>query len=350
MAERIAVAFEKVDDVASIIVDYANSLSTALQVIEARLVALLEATEDIPKNRIRRMNATMALVAIGNRSPSLLASADAIVERELRSPVAYTRNSVGRLAWVEEPAIISKCLPPQRREELAMHYLHRALDEQDIEANRASYAVAFVHLAPDLSQNVCNRVFDGLLPLAQGPMAATNAFDIMEARFRNPRSWFRVTGPTDRLRRSTLKALAVLATDAQRQHQVWRAAQRLIVSGRRSDSVAAADTAFRLSKAGFAPNLPWQSMVYSADVEMRQLAAALLPFLPSLDFDAIGSLASDSVTNVRTDLAIALRKLMNRSDLSSQDREELSDVVQTLRDDSSYRVRSELPEAASRSD
>jgi hypothetical protein len=107
-----------------------------LLLVKSRLTALLDVESE---GRIRLMNATMALVEIGDRSPSLISSADDFVNRELNRPLAYTNNSVARVAWVEEPAILAKCLPVDRRIELADHCVRRALDVNDIEANRASY-------------------------------------------------------------------------------------------------------------------------------------------------------------------------------------------------------------------
>jgi tetratricopeptide (TPR) repeat protein len=197
IAERMAVAFEQADDIADHIVPYAKSLSDVLRPVEDRLVALLPVNDD-PQQRMRIMNTTMALVEIGNRSPTVLASADNVVESALNRPLAYSRNTVGRLAWVEEPAIIAKCLPVERRTALAEHYVERVLDGNDIERNRASFAVAFVNLAPHLSDELRNSIFTKLWPLAQDPLVSTNPFDIMEQQFRNPRGLVRVSGPPRR--------------------------------------------------------------------------------------------------------------------------------------------------------
>lgn len=345
IADSIATAFEVVDEIASDIVSYARSLSPVLSLVRGRLLALLASQQD---HRIRLMNATFALVEMGDRSTQLLAAAESFVDRELRRPLAYTRNSVGRVAWVEEPAIIAKCLPAQRRVELSRHCLQRALDANDVEANRASYAVAFVNLGPELPKAERDYVFEQLYPLSLEPYAATNPFDAMEKKFRNPLGSFRITGGEGKLRRYTLKALAILATDTESQEQVWRAAQRLIVTGERADSVAVADVGFRLSERGFAPNLPWASMAYSADREMRQLAAATLPFLTDVDLEAAQSLATDKVTNVRNELAISLRKVIARPDAASPNRAGIEVLVDALQNDVSYRVRSEATKTATR--
>jgi hypothetical protein len=165
----------------------------------------------------------------------------------------------------------------------------------------------------------------------------------MERRFRNPFGGIVVSGGEGRLRRFALSALAVLATSSSRQEQVWRAAQRLIISGQRTDSVSVARVGYTLSERGFAPNLPWRSMAYSADPEMRQLAAALVPFLPELDYEAIADLVNDKVTNVRCELGISLRKLASQERTAMTEDQRLG-LVAKLRDDPSFRVRSSLSE------
>jgi hypothetical protein len=341
VADSIATAFEMADDVAGSIVPYAGSLSGILTLVRDRFLAMLESQQE---HRIQLMNVTFALVEMGDRSDKLLAAAEGFVARELNRPLAYTRNSVGRVAWVEEPAIIAKCLPVERRVDLSRHCVDRALDANDLEANRASYAVAFVNLGLELPDAERDYVFEQLFPLADEPSANTSVFDAMERRFRNPLGSFRITGGEGQLRRYALRALAVLATDTDRQERVWRAAQKLIVTGERADSVAVAEVGFRLSQRGFAPNLPWTSMAYSADPEMRQLAAAMLPFLSSIDYEAADSLARDAITNVRCELAISLRKIAARTDTAEIQEQPVSAVVDGMRDDPSYRVRSELPE------
>lgn len=134
-----------------------------------------------------------------------------------------------------------------------------------------------------------------------------------------------------------------MATDTARQEQVWRAAQKLIISGQRLDFLSVADAGYRLSQRGFAPNLPWRSMGYSADREMRRLAAALVPFLPEVDFEAVKDLASDAMANVRCELAISLRMLAAGEGVATVDQERLLELVTKLRDDPSFRVRSSLP-------
>jgi hypothetical protein len=341
IADSIATAFEVADDVASDIVPYARSLSAVLTLAKDRFLAMLASEQE---HRIQLMNATFVLVEIGDRSDRLLAAAEGFIDRELNRPLAYTRNSVGRVAWVEEPAIIAKCLPVERRVDLSRHCVQRALDTNDIEANRASYAVAFVNLGPELPDAERDYVFERLYSLANVSYATTNAFDAMKQRFRNPLGRFRISGGEGHLRRYALKALAVLATDTDRQEQVWRAAQKLIVTGERQDSVAVADVGFRLSERGFAPNLPWTSMAYSADREMRQLAAAMLPFLSEIDYEAAESLARDAITNVRCELAISLKKIAARADTEELQRRQVGALMDAMRDASSHRVRSELPE------
>jgi hypothetical protein len=341
VANSIAIAFEVADDIARHIVSYARSLSTVLLLVRDRFLALLTTEQD---HRMKLMNATFALVEMGDRSEVLLDVAESFVLRELNRPLAYTQNSVGRVAWVEEPAIIAKCLPVERRIDLSRHCLQRALDVNDIEANRASYTVAFVNLGPELPEAERDYVFDELYPLAIEPFAPTNPFDAMEQRFRNPLGSFRISGGEGVLRRFALKALAVLATDADRQERVWRAAQKLIVTGERADSVAVADVGFRLSERGFATNLPWTSMAYSADRDMRQVAAAILPFLVEIDFDAAQALAADAVANVRYELAISLGKLAARRGIDASTEGRLKALLDVMRSDATYRVRSEVAE------
>ncbi|ORA47220.1 hypothetical protein BST21_13265 [Mycolicibacterium celeriflavum] len=343
VANCIAIAFEEADDIAVDIVSYARSLSNVLRPVRDRLLALVGDATPAPGQIMQLMNATMALVEIDDRSPALLSSADGFLSRALNRPPAYSKGSMARIAWVEEPAIIAKCLPINRRIELANEYVRRALDTKDMEANRASYAVAFVNLGPHLSNELRDSIFDQLLPLAGEPAQPTNFVDAMQQRFRNPLGRLRVSGDTGRLRRHALKALAVLATDVSRQQTVWRTAQKLIVSGQRTDSVAVASVGYELSKRGFAPELPWESMAYSADREMRQLAAALIPFLPTVDDEGVSNLAADADAHVRWELAIALKKLTERDDLERHERERIDGSISRLRDDPSYRVRSELP-------
>jgi hypothetical protein len=213
----------------------------------------------------------------------------------------------------------------------------------DIDANRASYAVAFVNLGPHLPDDERDRVFGQILPLAGETQESTNFFDAMQKRFRNPVGRELIGSDQGRLRRFTLSALAVLATDRDRQEQVWRSAQRLIVSGQRSDSVAVARVGYTLSQRGFAPNLPWRSMAYSADREMRQLAAALIPFLPQLDCEAIDDLGKDKVTNVRCEFATSLRNIASQNN-AAIDEDQRVDLVTRLQRDASFRVRAALSE------
>ncbi|MGV0743815.1 hypothetical protein [Mycolicibacterium sp. XJ870] len=341
IAESIALAFEQADDIADSIAPFANSLSAMLLPVKDRLLALLD--DNGPDKRHKRMNATMALVEIGDRSPKLLEVADELVGRELNRPLAYSRNSAARVAWVSESAVYAKCLPPATRVALARHYVQRVLDSMDLEANRASYADALVVLGPVLPLEVRDDAFDRLYPQNTESQEPTNIFDVMAQRFRNPLGRLRISPNVGVLRRSALIALAVLAGDSGRQEQVWRAAQRLIVSGQRRDSVCVAEVGYKLSQSGFAPLLPWSSMAYSADPEMRQLAAALIPFAPEIDNEALTGLAADTVTNVRAELAISLRKIATTGNWTSVSANEIDTVIGMLRNDSSFRVRSKLP-------
>jgi hypothetical protein len=91
---------------------------------------------------------------------------------------------------------------PGRTQQRPLAALRAARTRQnDIEANRASYAVAFVNLGPELPDAERDYVFDRLLPLATEAYAPTNAVDAMEKQFRNPLGSFRITGGEGRLRR-----------------------------------------------------------------------------------------------------------------------------------------------------
>jgi hypothetical protein len=84
-------------------------------------------------------------------------------------------------------------------------------------------------------------------------------------------------------------------------------------------------------------------MVFSPDADMRQVAAALIPFLSDVDYDGVRSLATDSVLGVRSELAISLKKLTGRGDLQPSEVEAVQALIATLRGDASHAVRSELP-------
>jgi hypothetical protein len=131
-------------------------------------------------------------------------------------------------------------------------------------------------------------------------------------KFRNPLGSFRITGGEGRLRRNALEALQCWRPTLVDRNKCGEQRRSSSSRGGRRDSVTVAEVGFRLSERGFAPSLPCASMAYSADQEMRQLAAATLPSLSGVDFDAVESLSRDVVTNVRSELAISLGKLVER--------------------------------------
>ncbi|WP_370068476.1 hypothetical protein [Mycobacterium sp. MAA66] len=81
-------------------------------------------------------------------------------------------------------------------------------------------------------------------------------------------------------------------------------------------------------------------MAYSADRELRQLGAALLPYLPELDYDAMDDMAGDAAANVRSELATSLKKITTSG--ASPDEDRIALLVNKLREDPSFRVRSQL--------
>jgi hypothetical protein len=78
---------------------------------------------------------------------------------------------------------------------------------------------------------------------------------------------------------------------------------------------------------------------------MRQLAAAMIIFRPSFDYEAAASLAGDKVANVRCELAISLKKLQGQEDRDSATLDQAAELISSLRNDPSFRVRAALPSA-----
>jgi hypothetical protein len=139
-----------------------------------------------------------------------------------------------------------------------------------------------------------------------------------------------------------VKTLAVLAGDDARQERAWRAAQPLAVSGDRYDANAVGDVGYTLAKQGFAAQIPWDALASSSDVEMRRLAAALIPFTPDVDADAVTNLARDKNWAVRRDLAQAIGNITRNSDDGGAVSDQFHEAIDILRSDPRYRVRSAL--------
>ena len=149
------------------------------------------------------------------------------------------------------------------------------------------------------------------------------------------------TRSAERLRRHIAKALAVLATDHDRQDRLWRATQQLAVSGSSIDINTVGDVGFALAKAGYGAQLPWAAMACSSDANMRSLAAALIPYVPDVDPELTTNMATDPKLQVRRELAQAIVNISKDPEgaNSSQHDEWIDAVVNILRADPSYHVR-----------
>jgi hypothetical protein len=336
VAERIATVFEQPDDLASIVVDAARSLSQPLKLIRPRIEALLSAAPE--RRQAQRHRAALALVEIGENSPELTTIADDAVTTQLDTTPAHAARRAGS---AEETAILAACLPDDRRAMRARRYCTRILDADDTERNRAIYASACRIAAADLPADIRNELFDELFPL-HTPAESRHPSDVVQRRLKDPFGFLRVQTRPGRLRRQVMKTLAVLASDDARQERAWRAAQPLAVSGDRYDANTVGDVGYTLARTGFAAHMPWDAMASSSDAEMRRLAAALIPFTPGVDAEAVTSLARDTNWAVRRDLAQAIGNLTRGSDDGGAVSEQFNDAVDILRSDSSYRVRSAL--------
>lgn len=333
VAERIATVFEQADDLASIVVDAARSLSQPLKLIRPRLEALLPATPD--RRLAQRLHAALALVEIGETSSALTTIADNAVTIQLDTIPAHAGRRAGS---AEETAILAGCLPIDRRAVLARHYCARILDADDTELNRAMYTSACRIVAADLPDEIRNELFDELFPL-HTPTESRHPSDVVQRSMNDPFGFLRVRTRPGRLRRQVVKTLAVLASDEARQERAWRAAQPLAVSGDRYDANTVGNVGYSLAAKGFAAQLPWDAMASSSDAEMRRLAAALIPLTPDVDIEAVTSLASDTNWAVRRDLAQAITKITRASAAASK---QFQGAIDLLRSDASYRVRSAL--------
>jgi hypothetical protein len=341
IADRIATAFEIADDIAGIIVRDARSLSAALAMVKDHLRALL--TPTVGRRHAQVVNAALALVEIDDHCPELVEVVDDIVAKELENV---------RAANVEQLANMARCLPVERQVQLARHLAGVVVDVDSDEENRACYASACEIMGADLPDDVRNEMFDMLFPLRTF-MSATSLSSPIQPAGTAGRTATKKLGnflwvplrlpPPEKglLRRRILKALAVLATDHERQEHLWRAAQQLTVSGNRADIVGVGDVGYTLSKNGFAARLPWDAMACSSDAEMRCLAAALIPFMSKFDFERAANLARDAARSVRQELASSLREV-GADIVGESDAEQFEAVVASLRADPSYRVRHQV--------
>ncbi|WP_131832972.1 hypothetical protein [Mycobacteroides abscessus] len=335
IAERVALAFEVADEIASKLVEHFDVLEPVFRFIEKRLQALVGPLE--AGNVARVENATKVLVRLGNRSTEVIASAGSLVARELASPPTYSANHMSRVEGGSDTATIATCLSSDRQIALAWHFCNHALDENDSEENRAHFAAACVPLAETLPTDTRDELFDSLFRLAVGSGEPASQFDEWERRLGDPFAPFHIERVPGQLRRQVIMTLTMLAADSQRQRLVWHAAQLLMRTGESRDALAFARASYQLNRFGFSIELPWRTMALSGDPEMRLLAATVFPTsTEEMDFEAIESLARDPDTDVRIVLA---ESLAARGHLGSVGIEELTKILQT---DLSYRVRRKL--------
>ncbi len=335
IAERVALAFEVADDIAVRLIEHFDVLEPVFRLIEQRLQALVGPYEIANIGKVR--NATEVLVRLGNRSNEVIEAAESFVARQLAAPPTYSANRISHIAGMSDIATIATCLSVDRQIALAWHFCNHALDENDIEGNRALFAGAIVSLADTLPTEVRNELFDSLFRLAVGSDEPVSQFDAWERRFSDPFSPLHIERVSGHLRRQLTLTLAMLAADSQRRRLVWHAAQLLLRTGESEDALAFARTSYQLSRFGFSIELPWRTMALSNDPEMRLLAATVFPTsTDEMDFEATKSLARDPDADVR--IAVA-ESLVARGHLGSAGIEQLKEILQT---DSSYRVRRKL--------
>lgn len=303
MAERIAATFEDADDLADIIVNAAPSLVEPLTAIALRLRVLLK--PDAGRRQSQRRHAALALVAVGDRSSDLLAFVDNAVTEQFGTSETDKNRRVGN---AEETAFLASCLSVERRTELARHYCDRILDTNDTERNRVIYAAACSTVAEDLPADRRNGLFDQLFPL-RAPSDSEHPYDVHQRRFQDRFGFFQIEINHGELRRQVMKTLAVLAADADRQDRAWKAAQQLAASGERTDANTVGYVGFTLAHRGHALQTPWEAMAYSPELEMRRLAAALIPFTSDADPELITNLTRDSQQTVRNELAMAIASI-----------------------------------------
>jgi hypothetical protein len=335
IAERVLEVFEVADDIAETLVAQFGVLEPVYRLIEEQLHSLVGPYDVERMAQVR--NATEVLVRLGNRSAEVVQAADSFVTKELAAPPAYTANSVGHVAGKSTTATLATSLPVGHRIELARYFADHALDGNDAEGNRATFAAACVPLAEALPVDIRNELFDRLFRLAVGSDEPVSRFDELEKRFGDLFAPFHIERTPGRLRRQVIMTLAILATDQQRQRLVWHAAQLLMRTGESQDALAFARTGYALSQLGYSIELPWRTMALSNDPETRLLAATVLPTsTEQMDFEAAESLARDPNTGVRVAMAASLAGVSNLGSIG------IEELTQILRTDASYRVRAEL--------
>lgn len=338
VADLIATAFEDADDIAYDISDAARSLAAPLTLVADRLRALLAPGE----YRLGRRSAALTLAVIGDRSPQFVEYADSAVAEQLPDPA--TGRPAGSPGNCEDAALLAAALPMERRVELARYCGTRVADSSADEEIRTMYANACRLAADGLPAEIRAELFDQLFP-QQLPSESHHPKDVARRQFESPFSFIRMTThSTEQLRRHIAKALAVLATDLDRQGRLWRATQQIAMSGSAIDVSTVGDIGFALAKAGYAAELPWEAMACSSDAKMRQLAAALIPYMREVDPDLVTNLAGDPKTPVRRELAQTIVNIRNNpsGDETSSHSEWVDPVVELLRGDPSYHVRQTL--------
>lgn len=336
IAERVALAFEVADDIADRLIEHFEVLEPVYRLIEGRLQNLVGPHTIEESGKVR--NATEVLVRLGNRSEKVIEAAESFVARELAAPPTYSANQIAHIAGKSDTATIATCLSADRQIALAWHFCDHALDEKDIEGNRALFAGALIPLADTLPTDIRDELFDRLFRLAVGSDEPASQFDAWERRFGDPFAPFHIERVPGHLRRQVIMTLAMLAADGQRRRLVWHAAQLLMRTGESQDALAFARTSYQLSRFDFSIELPWRTMALSNDPEMRLLAATVFPTsTEQIDFEATESLARDPDRDVR--IAVA-ESLAARGHLGSVGIEELTQI---LRNDPSYQVRRRLP-------
>jgi hypothetical protein len=300
-------------------------------VVQDRLRALLAPGHD----SFKRHNAALALAVVGDQSPEIVAYAQDAVAKQLPDP--HTSAPPTTPGNAGDAAVLAACLPMERRVELARYYCERILDTTAAENTRVTYANACRLAAKDLAAEIRQELYDQLIPL-RTPPESTHPSDLLAHRLRDPFSFIRIDTTTGALRREIVKTLAVLAAHHDRQDFLWKAAQPLAVSGASADVRAVGDVGFTLARNGYAPHLPWASLAFSSDSETRKFAAALIPFIPDLDAEAITTLARDDQTPVRCELAQSITNIRSRAG-ADVDHSLIVQAAEILRTDTSYRVR-----------
>ncbi|MBJ7336060.1 hypothetical protein [Mycolicibacterium sp.] len=310
MADRIAVAFEQAEDLASIIANASPSLTRTLELISGRLVSVLDTESGIRSPTSRY--ATLALVEIGFRCAELDLIVDEAVEAQLADTSEHRRRRVGD---AEETAILAATSSVQQQLALARTYFTRTADSALRESDRATHARACRFLADGFDDATRNELFDALTQLHAQPQRE-HPDDAIERNFDDPFGFLRIETVRGRLRREVAKALAALTADDSRRSRVWVAAQQLAVSGEALDANTVGYVGYTIGKAGYARHMPWATLACSPDWEIRRLAAALIPLSNQLDEELVDRLAVDPQTYVRRELAQSIANLA--ADGSSQ--------------------------------